>query len=585
MAPTDQKDYTKNTYLRRNLNIKKLNFKKKIIEMIKPKLAGMIFLKEFEDVIVKTKEMTLFSFVKAEAVLVQAKNLANAAELSVKVAESKSKVCEDTSNYFCDLSEKLNVKHKNAENLWKKAVADKKAADELESEFNFFKEFGISYKNPNMSSESKKKEEAILAAEKVKKAKKEAKLEANISKKEENVKKLSEELLEMSEMTTKSMEEAKETKATVDAAKEAAKFARIAADNAKKALDLSEKNKKIANEKNNKLNHTRRIFNKDSKLLEYLQLKFPQNEEFATGETNLSNVLTALKEIISSEKLFDPQNPIIIICDANLEYGLGVIAIHFSELKFFVCKQLFHICNSSEYIDMPLHKNYEKFIGRVVDYQIGLRIREERLQNTEEVDDMDQMNLMNEFTTMFDFFQTHSFEDEEDELNSNAIDFIAIEIFKRIFKNIYYPKPSREENNNNVILPTRNNQPGGVAMNKPFMNIFFPVWASPNANAVRARIKFNAHLPLDAKCIVSPALLKVMYKLEGVDKNQKVFTYREVLDIVKKYIIINQDRFFDYRHIEVALVEKDIIGKAFGVKAFGRSQMPALIQTHLTLIK
>lgn len=582
MAPTDKKDYSKNTYLRQNLKMEQSNFKKKLIEMIKPKLAGMIFLKEHEDQIEKANELALMSFVKAQAALVQAETVANAAELSVKVAEGESAACKDLSNYFEELSEKLNVKLENAEFSLKKALCDKEATLQLEKEYNLFNGVIISLKNPNMSTELKKREEAISAAEK---AKKEKKLEASISKIKEKSAKAAEELLDLSGMAIKSMDAAKEAKATVEAAKEAAKFARIAADNAKKAADISEKIKNETNEQYQKIYKTRRIFAKDSKLLEYLKYKFPEIEEFETGETNLLTVLNALKEIISSEKLFDPQNPSIIICDNELEYGLDVISIHVVDLNIFICKQLFYICNTSEYIDMPLHKNYENFIGKVVDFQIGLRIREERVQNTDEVDEMAPMNLMNEFTTMFDFFQTHSFEDEEDKLNSNAIDFIAIEIFKKIFKNIYYPRPFRQGNNHKVIVPSINNQPRDASTDKPFaMNTLFPFWASPNANFVKARNKCNVHLPLEAKCRVSPSLLKVMYKVEIVDKKQKVFTYKEVLGSVVKYISINQERFLDYRNAKVALVEKDIIGKAFGVKAFARSQIPSLIQTHLTLI-
>ena len=42
----------------------------------------------------------------------------------------------------------------------------------------------------------------------------------------------------------------------------------------------------------------------------------------------------ALKKVIATEKLFDPQNPTIILCDQDLEDAIDVKALHVSEIKY-----------------------------------------------------------------------------------------------------------------------------------------------------------------------------------------------------------------------------------------------------------
>jgi hypothetical protein len=43
--------------------------------------------------------------------------------------------------------------------------------------------------------------------------------------------------------------------------------------------------------------------------------------------------LLALKRIIANEKLYDPQNPTVVMCDESLEDALDVKAIHVSEIR------------------------------------------------------------------------------------------------------------------------------------------------------------------------------------------------------------------------------------------------------------
>ena len=51
-------------------------------------------------------------------------------------------------------------------------------------------------------------------------------------------------------------------------------------------------------------------------------------------------MLTALQRLITSEKLYDPQNPAVILCDQHLEEALDIKALHVSEIRFVMVLEL-----------------------------------------------------------------------------------------------------------------------------------------------------------------------------------------------------------------------------------------------------
>ena len=54
----------------------------------------------------------------------------------------------------------------------------------------------------------------------------------------------------------------------------------------------------------------------------------------------LVEILEKLKVIVRSEKLFDPKNPSIIMCDPDLEMALNMKDIHVTEVRHQILKQL-----------------------------------------------------------------------------------------------------------------------------------------------------------------------------------------------------------------------------------------------------
>eukprot|EP00092_Neocalanus_flemingeri_P014195 GFUD01015315.1.p1 GENE.GFUD01015315.1~~GFUD01015315.1.p1 ORF type:complete len:245 (-),score=34.26 GFUD01015315.1:92-826(-) len=84
-----------------------------------------------------------------------------------------------------------------------------------------------------------------------------------------------------------------------------------------------------------------------------------------------------------------------------------------------------------------------------------------------------------------------------------------------------------------------------------------------------------------AKFSLKPKFLKVVQTVPGMDPKQTSFSYEEITSLLSKYILSRKDQIFDQRNLKLALVGKDPLGEAFGVKAFHRCQVNILIRTQL----
>ena len=85
----------------------------------------------------------------------------------------------------------------------------------------------------------------------------------------------------------------------------------------------------------------------------------------------------------------------------------------------------------------------------------------------------------------------------------------------------------------------------------------------------------------DARFTLKPAFLKVIQSVQGTNLGTTVFTYSEIRTLLSMYIVSRKDQLFDQRNIELALVEKDLLGEAFKLAGFHKSQLPKLIQGQL----
>ena len=84
------------------------------------------------------------------------------------------------------------------------------------------------------------------------------------------------------------------------------------------------------------------------------------------------------------------------------------------------------------------------------------------------------------------------------------------------------------------------------------------------------------------KFTCNPKFLAVLRTLPEVSAMKEVFTYGELTVYLSKYILKNKCTFFDMRNIKIALVAKDLLGEAFGVNTFHKSQVHDLLQRQIT---
>ena len=96
---------------------------------------------------------------------------------------------------------------------------------------------------------------------------------------------------------------------------------------------------------NNSFKNVEIKWKEGSSLKQFLNLKCDENERSFT----YIQVLKILKDVIISEKLYDPKNPAIILCDDDLELALNQKALHVSQLNAAI---LPHFSNSKD-IEFP----------------------------------------------------------------------------------------------------------------------------------------------------------------------------------------------------------------------------------------
>ena len=188
---------------------------------------------------------------------------------------------------------------------------------------------------------------------------------------------------------------------------------------------------------------------------------------------SLAEILTVLKDVISSEKMFDERNPSVIICSKPLEAALNQRALHVTEVRDLVINQLERLADQSLRDNQP---------------------------------------------------------------------------FQRI--NSSHPRSQ---------LPQ----------------------TAPLTTVQTASITTKVHINKDTKYRLKPLFLEVVRTVDEVNPKKTVFTYEEITSILSKYILSKKNAIFDTRNIKLALVENDPLGKAFGVTAFHRCQVNALLRTQL----
>ena len=108
-----------------------------------------------------------------------------------------------------------------------------------------------------------------------------------------------------------------------------------------------------------------------------------------------------------------------------------------------------------------------------------------------------------------------------------------------------------------------------------------PVSAEAGRLIHTANITTNVVVDQDAEFTCRPKFLSVLQTLPEVEKDKEIFSFEEITRFFSTYILRNKQRFIDARNIKVAIVKYDLLGEAFGVSAFHRSQVNNLIRGQI----
>lgn len=84
-----------------------------------------------------------------------------------------------------------------------------------------------------------------------------------------------------------------------------------------------------------------------------------------------------------------------------------------------------------------------------------------------------------------------------------------------------------------------------------------------------------------ARFLLKPDFQAVLATLPQVGPRKMLYAYKEVFELLSRYMQSKRDSMFDHRNIQIALVSSDQLGVAFGLTAFHRCQITSLVRSQL----
>ena len=89
--------------------------------------------------------------------------------------------------------------------------------------------------------------------------------------------------------------------------------------------------------------------------------------------------------------------------------------------------------------------------------------------------------------------------------------------------------------------------------------------------------------PSRHRWLLTPPLLELVRRVEGVPTNQETFTYHELVRIVTSYILADRGRFIDDGNVHIVNIGNDPVCRAAfgGMRAFHRGQLGWLLRQRL----
>ena len=101
---------------------------------------------------------------------------------------------------------------------------------------------------------------------------------------------------------------------------------------------------------------------------------------------------------------------------------------------------------------------------------------------------------------------------------------------------------------------------------------------------IEPRICSKVYSNKNARFRLKPDFYDLLSVVPSFDKTQTLFAYDEVTELLSKYILSKKDSIFDLRHVKLALVKNDPLGKAFAVNAFHRCQVTSMLRRQLIYV-
>jgi len=101
---------------------------------------------------------------------------------------------------------------------------------------------------------------------------------------------------------------------------------------------------------------------------------------------------------------------------------------------------------------------------------------------------------------------------------------------------------------------------------------------------IEPRISSKVYSNKNARFRLKPDFYDLLSVVPSFDKTQTLFAYDEVTELLSKYILSKKDSIFDLRHVKLALVKNDPLGKVFAVDAFHRLQVTSMLRKQLIYV-
>jgi hypothetical protein len=98
------------------------------------------------------------------------------------------------------------------------------------------------------------------------------------------------------------------------------------------------------------------------------------------------------------------------------------------------------------------------------------------------------------------------------------------------------------------------------------------------------RISNKIYSNTNARFELKPDFRDVLSLVPGFEHHRTLFSYDEITALLSKYLLSRKESIFDSRHIKLALVKNDPLGKAFDVDCFHRCQVTSMLRKQIIYV-